>query len=350
MSNALFDTHPKLTLGFFVLFLLLLLAGLSEIFLRFIVSYDIGYYTAVKKQGKYEYPYGTIYMNEAGYPDTAFDLGSSKKRIGYFGDSVVFGVGAGAGHRLSDLLEDRYPAFEHWTFGMISNGIQDDSILQKARAYNLNTVVYAFNLNDILPRTPHKNKGEGVSENGPFLFQTQRWIGTNLDGLLRGRSYLYTALRTVAKNILVRLGYSTTGFRAAEFFPSENLPLIQEVAGRINDMARSLKKEHIDFCVILLPYEMQISRDAEKTYAALGIKWEKGFEDGSTQDILKKDLNIKYIYDGRDAFTGLKDTIRTGDYFVYNKGDKIDFNHPNREGHALLTKGFIQSRSCPFLK
>lgn len=78
MSNALFDTHPKLTLGFFVLFLLLLLAGLSEIFLRFIVSYDIGYYTAVKKQGKYEYPYGTIYMNEAGYPDTAFDLGSSK--------------------------------------------------------------------------------------------------------------------------------------------------------------------------------------------------------------------------------------------------------------------------------
>ena len=38
-----------------------------------------------------------------------------------------------------------------------------------------------------------------------------------------------------------------------------------------------------------------------------------------------------------------------GRLFVYNAGDKIDWNHPNRAGHAALAKGFLQSNACPFL-
>ena len=99
--------------------------------------------------------------------------------------------------------------------------------------------------------------------------------------------------------------------------------------------------------MILLPYEMQISNDAAKTYRDLGIHWEDGFENGATQRLLKKDLRVRHLYDGMDAFKGLKETAKTGEYFVYNKGDKIDFNHPNRAGHALLTKGLLKSHSCP---
>lgn len=341
------EKHPKIVLTVFLFVFLFILAGLSEIALRFFVPYDIGYYSAVQKQGKYEYPYGTVYMNKDGYPDTEFDLASTKKRIGYFGDSVTFGVGAGAEYRFSNLIEKKHPKFEHWTFGMIANGIQDDDLLDTAKRYKLNTVVYAFNLNDILPQI--ENTEKETPKKKPLLFQIGNWVRNNLDGL-RGRSYLYTSLRTSIKNLLTRLGYNHTGFKAVELFPNENLGLIKEVAHRINAMERSLKGENIKFCILLLPYEMQISKAAQETYKSLGITWEEGFEEGSTQKLLKKNLKTRYLYDGLNAFKGLKDTAQTGEYFVYNKGDKIDFNHPNRKGHALLAHKFIQSRACLFLR
>jgi hypothetical protein len=37
-------------------------------------------------------------------------------------------------------------------------------------------------------------------------------------------------------------------------------------------------------------------------------------------------------------------------YFVYDKGDKIDWNHPNRAGHARIAEGFIRSGACGFLE
>ena len=27
-----------------------------------------------------------------------------------------------------------------------------------------------------------------------------------------------------------------------------------------------------------------------------------------------------------------------GEYFVYNKGDKLDWNHPNRDGHRAIAE------------
>src|SRR5688572_2809397 len=144
------NRHPRLTLTLSFAAMLLVLMVLAEIALRFIVTYDIGYYTAVKKAGEYEYPYGTIHMNSDGYPDEEFNRDSSKKRIGYFGDSVTFGVGAGAEYRFSDLLQKKFPQYEHWTFSMIANGVQGAEVADAAEKYGLNTVVYAFNLNDIL--------------------------------------------------------------------------------------------------------------------------------------------------------------------------------------------------------
>lgn len=343
--STVFDRHPKLTLSVFLLLLLLFLAGVAEVALRFIVPYDIGYYTAVRKEGVYVYPYGTITMNSDGYPDEEFNRNSSKKRIGYFGDSVIFGTGAGEGYRLSDLLQDRYSGYEHWTFGMISNGIQNDRLLTAVRIYDLDTVIYAFNLNDILPTV--SPKAEMETGKTPLLPRIREWVYRHPDRLLHGKSYLYTAARTGVKNALTRMGYGHTGFRAAELFPEANRSLIGEVAGRVNTLARELDAEGITFCILILPYEMQISKNAADTYHGLGIRWEEGFTDGSTQKILREYLEPPHIYDGRQAFDTVRDTAKTGEYFVYDKGDKIDFNHPNRAGHALLAEGFARSGTCP---
>lgn len=350
---SFFERHPRATISFFLLFLIILVMGMMEIVLRFTIPYDIGYYTAVQKPGVYEYPYGTIRMNSAGYPDEEFDLNSSKKRIGYFGDSVIYGVGAGDGYRFSDILEKRYPKYDHWTFSMIANGIQDNEVADKAKEYGLNTVIYAFNLNDILPAPKLDDaKGSAAGETvdkTPFIRSLEIWVWNNLDGL-RGKSYLYTWLRTLVKNALQQMGYSHTGFKAAELFPDDNRELIHETAARVNDIAKALKKQGVMFCVVLLPYEMQISKDARKTYSDFGIRWQKEFEDGLTQTYLRQDFDFPHVYDGRKAFTDAINTARTGEFFVYNKGDKIDFNHPNREGHRRLADGFAQSHTCPVFR
>jgi hypothetical protein len=135
---------------------------------------------------------------------------------------------------------------------------------------------------------------------------------------------------------------------AAELFPEQNRALVLETADRITRIGNTLNKQGIQFCVLILPYEMQISRDAAHTYRDLGIDWEDGFETGSTQKILKQGLKGIALYDGMNAFSDVTDTAQTGEFFVYNKGDKIDFNHPNRAGHARLTAGMIASRFCGF--
>ncbi len=344
---SFFEKHPVRTFTIFFLVLTVLVAGLAEIALRFIIPYDIGYYTAVREPGRYEYPYGSITMNADGYPDQPFDKSGTKKRIGYFGDSVIFGVGAGEGYRLSDLIEKQYPQYDHWTFSMIANGIQDDEVAETARTFGLDTVIYGMNLNDILPQVDGTGAPVGEAVKQPFLHRVQRFVELHIDGKLRGHSYLYNGLRTLAKNVLTRLGYSHTGFKAAELFPNENEEVVRSVADRINALNDALDKNDIGFCIIILPYEMQISSDAAKTYRDLGIQWEEGFEKGSTQAMLERLIKTRHVYDGRDAFKGLKDTAKVGDYFVYNKGDKIDFNHPNRAGHALLATGLLKSHTCP---
>lgn len=346
MSSS-FEQHPVRTFIIFFLVLAVLTAGLAEIALRFIIPYDIGYYTAVREPGRYEYPYGTITMNADGYPDQPFDQSGTKKRIGYFGDSVIFGVGAGEGYRLSDLIEKELPQHDHWTFSMIANGVQGDEVAQTARSFGINAVIYGMNLNDILPSVDGTGAPVGEDTKTPLLNRAQRWVENHIDGTLRGRSYLYNGLRTLFKNALTRLGYSHTGFRAAELFPKENESVVKETAERVNALATALATEGITFCVVLLPYEMQVSDDAAHTYHDLGIRWEDGFVDGSTQDMLKQYLAVPHLYDGRDAFATVRDTAQVGEYFVYNRGDKIDFNHPNRAGHALLATGLLKSHSCP---
>lgn len=340
-ENSFFERHPKKTMAVFLLFLGILLFIAAEIILRIVIPYNIGFYTAVKKEGLLHFPYGEIYINSHGFPDDEFNLDSERKRIGYFGDSITYGVGAGRGYRYSDLLEEAYPRYEHWTFANISNGLQDSKMYDLAKKYDLDTVIYAFNLNDIVPLFEKKK----VTKQGMFQSFT-KWFYKTIDRL-RGKSYVYNAVRTGLKNVLTKMGLSHTGFMAAEFFPRKNEELIKQVAGRINAMRERFEKEGITFCMMIIPYEMQISNHAAQAYADIGIQWEDGFLNGSTQTILRSHLRIPHLYNGIRAFQGLRDTAKVGELFVYNKGDKIDFNHPNRDGHALIAEDFANSRTCP---
>ena len=130
---------------------------------------------------------------------------------------------------------------------------------------------------------------------------------------------------------------------------TQNLEIIQKVMQRVNDAAKELKTRGIHFCLVLLPYEMQISQEAARTYKQLGIRWEEGFLNGSTQTIIRSYFSGHHIYNGIEAFQDVYNP-RTGEFFVYNKGDKIDFNHLNRAGHTLLAQGFSASKSCPVFK
>ena len=94
----------------------------------------------------------------------------------------------------------------------------------------------------------------------------------------------------------------------------------------------------------VLPYEMQISKDAERFYRSINIRFEKNFANFSTQKLIKKNLNNKkrFFIINKDGFREKK----VGHYFVFNQGDKIDFNHPNREGHFIIAKEINKKNIC----
>ena len=135
---------------------------------------------------------------------------------------------------------------------------------------------------------------------------------------------------------------------ATELYPGRYADHIEGACREINEAYAELKARGVDYCVILLPYEMQVSRDAAARYRALGFGWEDGFEDGSAQERLKRCLAVPHVYDARAAFD--PERAGGGEYFVYDKGDKVDWNHPNRAGHARIAEGFVRSGACGFLE
>jgi hypothetical protein len=159
-----------------------------------------------------------------------------------------------------------------------------------------------------------------------------------VDEALRGNSYVYTYVRLGLKNALQRAGYETHGSPAYELEPKKYDDIVKQTAVRVAEQSAYVRAKGLKYCVLLLPYEMQVSEDAARTYGSLGFTWEDGFLAGSTQEVLRRYLSEAdvSVFDLRAAFAGAR--LSVGDSFVYNKGDKIDWNHPNRTGHELMAK------------
>jgi hypothetical protein len=107
----------------------------------------------------------------------------------------------------------------------------------------------------------------------------------------------------------------------------------------------------IELTVVLLPYEMQICAEAEATYRSLGVRWEDGFINRGVQRLLLQHLSpgVK-VLDAYHAFgdestqADWRSRNRVGQFFVYNAGDKLDWNRPNRAGHKAIAEFLVRSR------
>lgn len=340
--------HPGLALLAVNAVLFLGCALLAEVFLRLWVPYNPGYYVAVRGTSQeVEYPYGTIKINRDGFADVEFDL-THPRQVGYFGDSVTYGVGAGYGYRFSDLLREAYPDYDHLNLGGIGLSVSQDAIdraLELAERYGLDTAIYFMNLNDIVPDEAVAPQQENaVVEEAPWTRRALAWLAGHADWL-RGKSYLYTALRTFAKNQLEARGVGFHGYQAFELEPEAQRAIVLETARRVVQFHDQLAAHGVELIVVLLPYEMQISDEAAQVYQGHGIHWEPGFLEGSTQRILAETLAPHLrVVDLMPAFVdpadpaGSRAANGVGEYFVYDRGDKLDWNHPNREGHRLIAE------------
>jgi len=352
--DAISKRHPVLTLVVLNFILLLVIAIIFELVLRFsFINYRIDFYSGTKKEGVIEYPYGTMIINSLGHADEEFDLSDTRPRIGYFGDSVNYGVGAGYPYRFSDLNKAVLLDYAHWNIGGgLDSSLAENSIGRMSSKYDLDYAVYLLNLNDIASPvaqyadailTGERADKKDLAEKA--LIQAKDFMSF-FDGL-RGRSYLYSYLRFNIKNLTQRAGFEASGYRAYELWPEENRAVFEVFTSQLNGIYDALAAENITLCVVLLPYEMQISSDAERVYEDMGFTWEDGFAEGSPQALLKEMLKFPSVYDPIPMFD--RDSAEIGEYYVYDKGDKIDWNHPNRKGHAIISEGFLQSSACPFL-
>ena len=342
-----FKRHPRLALLLVNAVLLGALVIVLEIVLRLVITYNPGFYTAVTVRGRdLVYPYGVIKINSEGFPDEEWDL-SKPHRVGYFGDSVTYGVGAGYGYRISEILEKAYPGFEHMNIGGIGLSISEKDIqwaANLATRLGMEKVIYLFNLNDIVP------DAVATGEQQSWLSEIESHVLPYADWL-RGSSYLYTFLRTKVKIFLEDRGFGFHGYEAFELFPEKNEGVIRQTAQRINRFHQVLASRGIEMILVLLPYEMQISREAEERYASLGVHWEQGFIGDETQRMviaaLDKDLryyDAYYAFVDRGAVEDSRARNGLGEFFVYDKGDKLDWNHPNRAGHRAIAEWLIQQR------
>ena len=329
----------------------LILIGVGEIICRLAITYNPSYYTSIDIQGRdLIYPYGVVKMNAHGHPDDEFDLSDPRPRIAYVGDSVTWGVGAGHGYRFSDLLERKLPGFQHMTLASINDGFRTkkrmDYIKNQAKALGVDHVIYFYNLNDTLPdvdeakaSTPMEPIRRADILSSDLLTGLINVVRANTEGL-RNKSYLFNWLRFKVRILLLRLGIEHHGEEAYELHPEKNKDVIAQTATRIRYLNDMLEAEAIGFLVVLVPYEMQISEDAARTYASLGIIWEQGFLNRRLQQLLAQHLEpeIRTI-DAYEAFVGApedRDQIKVGELFVYDEGDSLDWNHPNREGHKKI--------------
>lgn len=340
----MFSKRPVLTIILLNLIILITVIGVAEIFLRLYIPYNPGYFTGINVHNKtIVYPWGKISTNSMGFPDQEF-IFSNKPRIGYVGDSVNYGMGAGYGYRISEYLEAAYPMFDHWNLGYVGNSISSAEIeheLSIAKKLGINKVVYLFTLNDIMP--------DATIEHRPAGFHLRQWVRYNFDWL-RGKSYLYTHLRLIVKNVLMAHGLGPTGYKAAEMFPVSNTDLIEATVARINLLYQRLNKAGIEFIVMVLPYEMQINANAAYAYAQLNISWGKEFLDRQPQQLIMRYLSDDIpVFDAYFAFRdhlqreSLDDSYVAGDYFVFLEGDRIDWVHPNRKGHRIIADYLIRN-------
>ena len=340
------------------LVLLILLTFFGELLARFLVDYKSDYYAVPKTvvgRNSNIHPFGSIPKNSNNHFDKEWDNPKLKKRYGYIGDSVIYGVGAGFPYRITEYLDIFEPTIEHINLSavledFISEEESQKSLIDIIKNTKVDKIVYMLNLTDIVEfayllnnNSEQNNKKVSIIPKN-YVGEVKKLIHP-IDIKLRGNSVLYTFFRYKIKNFLVtQFGLNFTGFRAIELEPVKFSRDIEQAAMNFAKLINK-KNNFLDICILMLPYEMQVSTKAKNKYRDIGVKFEDEFINFYTQKLFIsrfKEFSKNEIYYLGNSFP----ESEVGEYFVYNLGDKIDFNHPNRKGHKLLAKEIADRKLC----
>ena len=325
-----------------------------EFLVRRFVDYDSFYYGMRESNDSRKYnlhPYGKIPINSNGFFDKEWDYPKTKKRFGYTGDSVVYGVGTGYPYRLTEYLDYLQPDIEHIN---ISKGIgtnilsmgNEGEIVELVKNFKINKLIYILNLNDISPLAFQSDVRNLYDPNQISQLKKLKKLIIPLDKRLRGYSSLYTYLRMQLKNYFVlKQSINVSGFKAIELEPIKYKKEIKNAAKRLALLLNNLDSNSVQTCVLILPYEMQISDNAVIKYKEIGVRFEDEFLDFKTQKIFieafKNNSSLEINYLGNNF-----QQRPVGHFYVFNKGDKIDFNHPNAKGHYVLSEEISERKLC----
>ena len=339
----------------FINFLVLLAIILSaEVVVRMFINFQPDYYSVPKTAdlGSVNvHPYGNVPVNSEGSYDQEWESPKIKPRQAYFGDSVAYGVGAGYPFRITEYLDSMDKKIEHINIscgvGCGFYGLElSDKIIQLVKNNEIDGIVYLMNLNDIPPLAFNSNIEASTNEDTPQNLLNILPLINYFDNIFRGSSFLYTYLRMKIRNILtIYFNYGSTGYLAIELEPYKYSLEIELAAINLAKEINILENEGIKFCTLLLPYEMQISEDAAEVYRNMGVVFEDSFLSFETQKYFKtkfKEQSKSDIHILGSSF----DEAKVGSFFVYNLGDKIDFNHPNRQGHLILANEIYEKNLC----
>ena len=343
-------SHQRSILLCWVVLLSCILVALAEVVLRYSAPFQMHYYTPISVSNRLNsYSFGDIPFNSDGYPDRDWDPTDTRERVGFWGDSITSGIGAGFGYRYTDIIRDARQDRYYMNFGGPGeDGIADEVAIAKILAlverFRLNKVVYAMDLNDILP-----DKGSAVAQR-PQLHGVRGVIRKYLD-FLRTRSYVYYYLRLRLTSLATRLGYGYHGDEMYELHPARNAAVVEQTVVRINRLSGALRANGAQLCVLLFPYEMQVSADAASRYQRDGVRWSSELLAGEPQRTILRGLSPEIgAVDLSAAFAATPNDvhpIRVGQYFVFNRGDALDWIHPNRSGHRLIAEYLLKNaRSC----
>jgi hypothetical protein len=339
-----------------IVFLVVIL--IIEFCARLLIDFDTNFYAAPQERingTERVHPYGIIPVNTEGFFDGEWSFSKDDAVFGYFGDSVTYGVGAGYPYRISEYLDHFWPEIEHIN---LSGGIGIDlaqkasqaSIIKTSNRFDVDKVIYLMNLNDIAPLAYYvdpntQEYSESRLTDKEILIRIIKDRIAPLDRLLRGRSVFYTYLRLKIKSYLVTsFEIEASGYRSIELDPDRHAVLIKRAAKNLADITQDMQAK-VAFCTIILPYEMQISKDAAEEYRKIGVKFSDAFREFKTQKFFveeyKKWTDIKIHWVGE-----ILPENPIGTFYVFNRGDKIDFNHPNGKGHKELASEIASKKLC----
>ncbi len=217
-------------------------------------------------------------------------------------------------------------------------------LTKTVRKLGVQQVFYLYNLNDTLPSRAENADGSPSEEadgaGDSFLIVALDFVRNNTE-FLRSSSYLFNWMRFKVRVALLRFGIDAhQGLPSFELFPDQNIDVFEDVAGRIIYLRDLLEDQSINFTLVILPYEMQISKEAESTYRDMGIQWGEKFIQRRPQEILIEllgdELPVIDLYEAFVPQASEREEIGVGELFVFNEGDSLDWNHPNRAGHARI--------------